>query len=288
MPSSSKRSVQYARVLNARADSNFPREQTLTKASHANGATKTENPSILALLRAPNVFITLFIYGHLMVLAFSYTAILPVFYFTPVELGGFGFTPLQISIFMGLGGLSQALWVLLIFPFLHARVGTKRIMTWSGNAYPFFFASLPSCNILLRYHFTLVFWILAPILVVLGSGVAISFTAIQLVINNVAPTPRVLGTLNAMSLTLVSGLRAFSPALFASLFAASVRSHKFGGHLIWILMMALAIAFTVISRWTPDVEGASKSSNGNEVGVKHGQSPMENRTSESEQNPEEQ
>lgn len=223
-----------------------------------------------------------------MVLAFSYTAILPVFYFTPVALGGFGFTPLQSSIFMGLGGLSQALWVLLIFPYLHARIGTKAIMTSFGNAYPVFFASAPLCNILLRYHFTLVFWILAPVLVVLGSGVAITFTAVQLVINDVSPTPRVLGTLNAMALTLVSGLRAFSPALFASLFAASVKSGKLGGHVIWILMVALAASFAVVARWTPEVQGSSKTGNGNGVGVKNGQSPVENRTNESGQDPEEQ
>lgn len=56
--------------------------------------------STLELLRAPNVGITLYIYAHVMLLAFAYTAISPVFSFTPVHLGGFGFTPLQISLFV--------------------------------------------------------------------------------------------------------------------------------------------------------------------------------------------
>lgn len=79
-----------------------------------------------------------------------------------------------------------------------------------------------------------------------------SFTAIQLVLNDVSPGPEVLGTLNAVALTLVSGLRAFSPWLFASLFAASVRSGALGGHVIWILMVALAAGFSVLSRWVPE------------------------------------
>jgi hypothetical protein len=56
--------------------------------------------STLELLRAPNVGITLYIYAHVMLLAFAYTAISPVFSFTPVHLGGFGFNPLQISLFV--------------------------------------------------------------------------------------------------------------------------------------------------------------------------------------------
>jgi hypothetical protein len=56
--------------------------------------------STLELLRAPNVGITLYIYAHVMLLAFAYTAISPVFSFTPVHLGGFGFSPLQISLFV--------------------------------------------------------------------------------------------------------------------------------------------------------------------------------------------
>ncbi|MBV33899.1 MAG: hypothetical protein CMP47_00260, partial [Rickettsiales bacterium] len=77
---------------------------------------------------------------------------------------------------------------------------------------------------------------------------------IQLVLNDVSPSPAVLGTLNAVALTLVSGIRAFSPALFASLFAASVGSKFLGGHVIWILMIALALGFTVVSRWVPEGE----------------------------------
>ncbi|KIW20804.1 hypothetical protein PV08_01382 [Exophiala spinifera] len=208
--------------------------------------------STLELLRARNVPMTLYIYAHVMVLAFSYTAIVPVFFFTPVHLGGFGFSPLQISIFMTLGGLSQSLYLLIVFPWLQARIGTAGVMRLCAHAYPCFFAFLPVCNVFLRRGMTAVFWAVAPVALMLGSGVAMSFTAIQLVLNDVSPSPAVLGTLNAVSLTLVSGIRAFSPALFSSLFAASVGSGILGGHLIWILMVVLAAGFAVVSHWTPE------------------------------------
>ncbi len=155
---------------------------------------------------------------------------------------------------MGLGGLSQSLYLLIIFPWLQKRIGTAGVMRLCANAYPFFFAILPVCNILLRNGLTTAFWVITPVALVVGSGVAMSFTAIQLVLNDVSPSPAVLGTLNAVALTLVSGIRAFSPALFASLFAASVGSKFLGGHVIWILMIALALGFTVVSRWVPEGE----------------------------------
>ncbi|EXJ71115.1 uncharacterized protein A1O5_06108 [Cladophialophora psammophila CBS 110553] len=227
-------------------------KETLVRSPKKASSDSGKEMSILTLLRSPNVPITLYIYAHIMLLAFSYTAIIPVFFFTPVHLGGFGFSPFLISLFMGLGGLSQSLWLLIAFPWLQARWGTKRVMVLCATAYPFFFALYPVCNLLLRYRVMAAFWTVAPISLTIGSGVAMSFTAIQLVLNDVSPGPEVLGTLNAVALTLVSGIRAFSPALFASLFAASVRSRVLGGHVIWILMVLLALGFTVISRWIPE------------------------------------
>ncbi|KAJ9606348.1 hypothetical protein H2200_009309 [Cladophialophora chaetospira] len=240
----------------------FGVKETLVKHDKTSG-TAPKKMSILELIRSPNIAITLYIYAHIMILAFSYTAIMPVFYFTPVKLGGFGFSPLLISAMMCLGGLSQSLWLLIAFPWLQVRYGTKWIMRLCAIAYPFFFALYPVFNLLLRYNQKAIFWATAPLASAIGCGVAMSFTGIQLVINDVSPGPEVLGTLNAVALTLVSGLRAFSPALFASLFAASVKSGILGGHLIWILMVVLAAGFTVVSRWVPEpAKGEANEANG--------------------------
>ncbi|OCT54540.1 hypothetical protein CLCR_00814 [Cladophialophora carrionii] len=269
-----------------------PSRSTLVKKGDTTESGPPKKMSMLELLRSPNVTITLFIYAYIMILAFSYTAIVsytdpratwppwgeldahpgsvsastktglqvPVFFFTPVHLGGLGFSPLLISIFMGLGGLSQSLWLLIAFPWLQARFGTKWVMKLCALAYPFFFVFYPMCNMLLRWQMTAAFWAIAPVASVVGSGVAMSFTGIQLVLNDVSPGPEVLGTLNAVALTLVSGLRAFSPALFASLFATSVRSGVSGGHVIWILMVCLAAGFSFLSQWVPEpVQAESKS-----------------------------
>ncbi|KAJ4296161.1 hypothetical protein N0V88_004865 [Collariella sp. IMI 366227] len=234
-------------------------EETLTKDTHhhESATSKPKATSTLDLIKFPGVAKVLYAYGHIMLLAYSYTAIVPVFWFTPVSLGGFSFTPIQISLMMGLNGLAQAVWILIVFPPLHARIGTNGVLKWCAAAYPLFFAIYPLFNMLLRIGTpgaVKTFWALAPAGLAIGCGVSMSFTAIQLALNDVSPTPATLGTLNALALAIVSGVRAFSPALFASLFALGARTQLLWGYAIWVLMVAVALGFTAISRFMPDYD----------------------------------
>lgn len=216
---------------------------------------RRETLSTRQLLKSPGVGVVLYVYGHIMMLAFAYTAIIPVFWFTPVSLGGWGFTPLQISLMMGLNGAAQAAWLLLIFPPLQHKVGTKSVIRLCALGYPLFFLSSPIGNVLLRRGTEAsvnAFWVFAPIMLALGSGVSMSFTAIQLSLNDISPSPRVLGLLNALAMTGISSLRAFCPALFTSLFAIGARTQLAGGHAIWILLLVLASGLTVAARYLPE------------------------------------
>jgi hypothetical protein len=83
--------------------------------------------------------------------------------------------------------------------------------------------------------------------------------AIQLALNDIAPTHATLGTLNAIALTLVSAIRSFAPALFSSIFATGARTQFLDGYLVWIVLVIMAMAFTVAIRWLPEkAEGRLK------------------------------
>ena len=240
-----------ASIVVAEANVDVPEASVLV------AATKPAASSTWELVKAPGVAIVLYTYSHIMLLAFAYTAIVPVWWFTPVAFGGFGFTPLQISIFLAYNGLAQALWILLVFPPLQHRVGTNAVLRLCAAAYPVFFLLAPVQNMLLRSGdpvLTKIFWISTPIVLGAGCGVSMSFTAIQLALNDASPSPQVLGTLNALSLALVSGIRSFSPALFASLFAVGAKTQWLDGYAIWLLMAAMAAGFTIVSRYLPDYE----------------------------------
>ncbi|ROW02041.1 hypothetical protein VPNG_07695 [Cytospora leucostoma] len=232
-------------------------EETLKKdASSDDGVTKPkkDREGIMDLIKAPGVGMVLYVYGHVMMLAFAYTSIVNLFWFTPVELGGYGFSPFQISVMMAINGISQAIWLLLVFPLLQHRWGTNGVMRACGLAYPFFFAVCPVGNLLLKAGAATAFWAVFPPLLALGCGVSMSFTAIQLALNDVSPDPKVLGTLNALALTGTSVLRSFAPALFTSLFALGARTQLLWGYAIWALLFAMALGFTVVARYLPEPE----------------------------------
>ncbi|EPE05819.1 major facilitator superfamily transporter [Ophiostoma piceae UAMH 11346] len=215
--------------------------------------------SIRHLLKSPGVAIVLYNYAHVMLLAFSYTAIVPVFWFTPVPLGGLGFTPLQISIMMGMTGAGQAVWLLFVFPPLQYRIGTNGVMRVCAIAYPVFMAVSPLASMLLRYwNAPGIFWTCVPPIMVIGSGVSMCFTAVQLAVNDVAPSPQLLGTLNALALTGVSYIRAFTPALFTSLYAVNARTQALDGYIIWVLMVLVALGYTLSARYLPDYDAIKK------------------------------
>ena len=194
-------------------------------------------------------------YSHAMFLAFAFTAILPVVLYTPIDLGGTGFDSFEISLYMAVQGASQALWLLFAFPLLHKRWGTRGVMKLCGYSYPWFFVGFVIINMLLRAHTDasmVGFWILATVVTVFGPGVSMAFTGVQLALNDAAPDPHVVGTLNALALSLASGIRAIVPGVATSVFAIGVRGQIFRGYLAWAVLMPGAAAFAVVCEKLPE------------------------------------
>ncbi|KAM5351127.1 hypothetical protein ACJ41O_003850 [Fusarium nematophilum] len=219
------------------------------------------------LLRSPGVAIVLWIYSHAMFLAFAFTAILPVVLFTPIHLGGVGFGSFEISMYMAVQGASQAMWLLLAFPVLQHRLGTRGVMKLCGVAYPFFFAGYILLNALLRadtHATTVLFWTIGGVVAVVGPGVSMAFTGVQLAVNDVAPDPHVLGTLNALALTMSSGVRAIVPGAATAIFAVGVRGQILWGYLAWVILIPLAVGFAVGCEYLPDGKRSSKDDDEND------------------------
>lgn len=167
--------------------------------------------------------------------------------YTPIKLGGFGFTERYISLFVSINGIAQALWLLLIFPPLHRKIGTTNLLRGCGIFWPLFLLSFPLDNYFLRQGWVAAFWTIAPSLTIFGSGVAMAFTGVQLALNEAAPSPEVLGTLTGIALTLSSAIRTVTPALFNSIYAFGVDKNILGGQLGMILLVVLAAGFYSVS-----------------------------------------
>lgn len=83
--------------------------------------------------------------------------------------------------------------------------------------------------------------------------------AVQLALNDIAPSPSSLGTLNAIALAASSGLRAVAPALATTVYAVGVKYRILGGQLFWLCNAVLAVGLVGLVRWLPvKVEGRKR------------------------------
>ncbi|KAK5164294.1 uncharacterized protein LTR77_009989 [Saxophila tyrrhenica] len=211
------------------------------------------------VLKSPGVPTVLYIFGHIMLLSLSYTAVSPVFMFTPISLGGLSLTDQQIALLIALAGASQAAWMLVAFPPLQRNLGTGRVLRGCAAGLPVFMALYPVLNEMRRAGWGAGFWVAAVGGMVVGSGVAMAFAAIQLCINDIAPSSSVLATLNALALTINSGVRAFAPVVGTSIFASGIKWGFADGHLAWLVLIAWGLVLNVVCWYLPEAaEGRPK------------------------------
>ncbi|KAF5879442.1 putative major facilitator superfamily transporter protein [Botrytis fragariae] len=203
------------------------------------------------LLQFPGVARCIYISCHVNLMSTIYTSVLSVFWFTPVSLGGLGFSPFRISLFIALAGFSQAFWMIVVFPPLHKRVGTVGILRACAFFWPFLFAFCPFANFLLRMGWETTFWVVYPISMSMGVGVSMAFTCGQLALNDIAPSSENLGTLNSIALAVTSGTRAFVPALFTIIFAYGVTHQILWGYFIWVFEIFVAIGLVIAVQFLP-------------------------------------
>ncbi|KAK0263572.1 hypothetical protein LTR35_017549 [Friedmanniomyces endolithicus] len=222
-------------------------KETLQTAAQKSASDPKPTPPLTTweVLTSPGVPTVLLIFGHTMFLALAYTAVSPLYQFTSIENGGLAFSDAQIAVFIAVAGVSQAAWMLIGFPPLQRWLGTGRLLRACVAFQPFFMASYPLLNELRRHGYERAFWgTLWPTLII-GSGVAMSFACVQLALNDISPSSAVLATVNALALTVNSGIRAFTPVAFTSLYAVGVKWGWADGHLIWFVLIAVAVALYV-------------------------------------------
>jgi hypothetical protein len=75
---------------------------------------------------------------------------------------------------------------------------------------------------------------------------------VQLIVNDISPSPAALGTLNGVALSLQSGVRAIVPALFTVIFAFGVQKQILWGYLAWLAMILFALGFRLALHWLPE------------------------------------
>lgn len=105
-----------------------------------------------------------------------YTALVPLWAYTAVELGGLGWAPLDIAAGLACTGLLQALWLLLALPHLDKKLGSRRLTQLCFLAWPVCLLSPVLINQLMRQHWQVWAYFAMAVSQTYGTGVAMAFS----------------------------------------------------------------------------------------------------------------
>lgn len=215
---------------------------------------QSRRPAIGKLIKAPGVIAALCTLMHVKLLVSSMVAVSTTALYTPVPLGGMGYYPRQIATLIAAQGLGDAIWLLLVFPFLHRRFGTRSILYLCAAMFPLVFADYGAMNELLRNGSKVAqawYWVALVGLVILGSGVLMANASGQLALQNMSPDPQVLGTLNAIAESCTSIVKTVTPAASTAVYAIGVREQILRGHLAWFILILVSPALFATAQWLP-------------------------------------
>ena len=105
---------------------------------------------IRALLTWP-IMLSVCCYAQLSMLDIAYKAIQPLFFSTPIHLGGLGQTPARIGTTLAAFGLSNGVFQALFFAKLIERWGPRRLYLMGLSAYVILYGMFPIINIVARH-----------------------------------------------------------------------------------------------------------------------------------------
>ena len=243
-----------------------------------------ERPLPVRQLLIPKVIIAAGNYAFLAIVDITLRAIQPVFYSTPIELGGLGMEPQTIGAILSLYGIINGLTQIFLFGRIHDRFGTKRVYTVGIASVLPVFALFPFINAVARVEgFSRTVWALAigqsllSIIINFSYGkhyfahALATFVSLHppstgcvfIFITASAPNRASLGTVNGMAQMIVSIMRTIGPATANSLFSLSINPerHLMGGYFVYVVLslivcVALYVA-TLLPGKTPSDEDDS-------------------------------
>ncbi|CAE6472936.1 unnamed protein product [Rhizoctonia solani] len=193
-------------------------------------------------------------------LAFSDIAYLSLlarsFYYIINDNGGLGFSPRTIGTILGLQGIVTSLFQACFFAPLHRRFGNKKVYVTGYICYSFLIMLLPTLHTLAALEMKRTVWATLGLLLAFSCPAFTTFSCMAIYVNSSAPSKDSLGTLNGISQTMISIIRAIGPATATSLFSFSVEKHILGGHFVYAVLLGTVFVGIGASRWLKEEKRA--------------------------------
>ncbi|KAF8592881.1 MFS general substrate transporter [Ceratobasidium sp. AG-I] len=208
----------------------------------------TRAPTIRSVLTT-RACIAIVNYAFLAFSDITYLGLLPIVFAVPVAKGGLGLAPRAIGLILGLQGIVTGIVQVFFFAPIHKRLGSKYLHLVGLTAYLFLALSLPAMHLLASHGMVRSMWVLIAIHILLSCPAFMAFSCIAIFVANAAPSKSSLGTLNGISQTTISIIRAVGPATATSLFAVSVEKDLLGGWFVYAVLTGVNVLGLIASRW---------------------------------------
>ncbi|KAJ7650817.1 member of major facilitator superfamily multidrug-resistance, DHA1 sub-family [Roridomyces roridus] len=211
-----------------------------------------EQPVPLRGLLTRRVIVAASAYAFLSLVDIALRAIQPVFFATPIELGGLGLSTARIGNLLSLYGVLNGFFQVFCFARVHDYLGSKRMFTLGiASALPTF-ATFPILNHIARTQgLSSLVWGVAVLQMILSIGLSFSYGAVFIYISAAAPNRASLGATNGLCQVSVSLMRALGPAAANSLFSLSMVERDLPGGewlVYYVLMGATCVALWVAAQ----------------------------------------
>jgi len=208
----------------------------------------SQKPLPLKKLLIRPVIVAAVNYALLAIVDIAFRALQPLFYSTPIELGGLGLDAPRIGVILSFFGILNGFFQVFCFARLNAIFGSKALfITGIAAAVPCFLL-FPVANALARQsHDGLGWacWSVVALQVALSVFVSLCYGAVFIYIAAAAPNRASLGATNGIAQLLCSIVRAIGPAMTNSLFSLSIdeNHHYLNGMMVyWVLLGVTAVA----------------------------------------------
>ncbi|EIW79418.1 MFS general substrate transporter [Coniophora puteana RWD-64-598 SS2] len=229
------------------------KKPALSEASEDPRPATEDAPLPMRALFVPSILIPVGNYGLLAFTEIAYLALQPLFYSTPTELGGLGFSPAIIGLWLGLFGLFDGLTQALFFAPIVNRVGAKWMFNLSNTFFIPIIALFPIMSwYVTRWGVDTFIWACLALQLIFQIIMDMAFGCIVMHTTAAAPSKRSLGSVNGLGQTVAATARAVGPALATSIFAASKQYNLLGGNLIYVLMLAITFSLLYLGSMLPD------------------------------------
>ncbi|KAI9511617.1 member of major facilitator multidrug-resistance DHA1 sub-family [Russula earlei] len=211
-----------------------------------------EKPYPLSQLMTRRVLLSVLNYATLSLVDISFRAIQPLFFSTPIHIGGLGLDPPSIGKILAFSAILNGVFQVTCFARAHALWGTKRLFVGGLCCAIPMFALFPVMNALTRvYGVGLVVYSAAALQAVWSLGLASCYGCVFISISAASPNRASLGATNGIAQLLVSITRAIGPAAATSLFSLSLAEGYVSGGMVYLVLLGVSLATIVFGTTLP-------------------------------------